>query len=78
MPIIAPTPICIMSLNIGDTRIGLFPIVSISSIKLTRDIPIPIASTIKSLFSKRGEKSQKIKMSGVRMSSAINIDIPAQ
>lgn len=76
-PIIVPTPICIRSLTIGGTLTGLRPIVSISSTKLTSDIPIPMMRTIRSRFSRRGEKSPKRNISGVSMTSITRIDIPA-
>ena len=75
--ITTPTHICIMSLTIGGTLIGLFQIVSISSRKLTRDIPIPIINTMRSRFSSNGEKSQNKKTRGESMRSIMSIDIPA-
>lgn len=78
IPTIAPTKTCIPSRIIGGTLIGLFAIVSISSINDITDKKAPIIKIIKSLFSRSGEKSQKIKMIGERMRIMRKITIPIQ
>lgn len=76
-PIIAPTPICIMSLARGGIFILLFPIVSRSSMNEIIDITIPIVRMMISLFSRSGEKSAKRKIRGLIKRSVMRIDMPA-
>jgi hypothetical protein len=71
------TPICIMSRAIGGILIRLFPIVSISSIKLIIDIMIHMRRTIRNRFSSRGEKFPKNTIAGVVTNRVNKIIIPA-
>ena len=60
IPIIAPTAICINKRKIGGILIGLFPIVSISSIKEIAVRNAPMMSTIVSRCNNSSLKSPKI------------------
>ena len=76
-PMRAPTPICIKSLAIGGTLIGLLPIVSRSSTNDTRAMIIPITRMIMRRCSRRSENQAKRNTSGERSSSVMMIAIPA-